>query len=60
MDGSEQLVTLDEYKEIITNFNRYQKQNLMKMVRPYLSEKELAKMTYKTQPVKHMEIFENE
>lgn len=58
MSGNEETISLAEYKEITKNYEKYQKQKLLKMVKSYLSEKELAKMTFKTQPVRQMEIFD--
>ncbi|MDZ7683198.1 MAG: GLPGLI family protein [Fodinibius sp.] len=60
LDGNEQVVALPEYKKSYSNFDNYQKQYLLKTVRPHLSEKELAKITFEVKEVNHMEIFEKD
>jgi GLPGLI family protein len=60
LDDSDQTVTLAEYKDIMNNYERYQKQSLLKQIRPFVSDEDFANMNVHLQPIKHMERFDED
>lgn len=61
LTGNEEVITLASYKEITKNFEKYQRQSVLKSVRPYIKdEKGMPEIIIKTKPVRHMEIFDEE
>lgn len=60
LTGSEQVITLDQYKELLDNFKKYQQNSTLKMIRPYVSSEDLADMTFHLPEVEQMEKFNKE
>lgn len=50
-------VTFAEYKDILKNYELYQKRSLLKQIRPLVSKEDFANMNVHLQPIKHMERF---
>ena len=59
LTGKEEIITLDEYKNIVDNFDKLHKQATLKLVRPYVSKEDFANMTVELPNVDLIETFDD-
>lgn len=60
LTGNEQMVTLAEYINLLDNFKQLMKSAVMKKVRPYVGQQDIANMSFQLPNVKHMEKFNSD